>query len=198
MKHIYQQGTNGQTLLLLHGTGGNEYDLLPLAKMIDPEANVLSVRGNVLEYGMPRFFKRLAMGVFDMGSLVDETHNLFEFLHQASQDYGFDASRVCAVGYSNGANIAASVLLHFDHPFQKAILFHPMVPIRNLPKTDLSHTQVFIGAGKTDHLMKPEEVEELEALFRYHQAFVTVYWTNHGHQLNKEEIDASIQWYHHR
>jgi phospholipase/carboxylesterase len=196
MKHIFQKGTNNQTLLLLHGTGGNEYDLLPLAKMIDPEANVLSLRGNVLEYGMPRFFKRLAMGVFDLDSLIEETHVVYEFMKQSSIDYGFDISKVTAVGYSNGANMAASILLHFDHPFQKAILFHPMVPIRNLPKTNLSQTQIFIGAGKTDHLMKPEEVEELEALFRYHLASVTVYWTDHGHQLNKEEIDASITWYH--
>jgi phospholipase/carboxylesterase len=196
MKHIYHKGTNNQTLLLLHGTGGNEYDLLPLAKMIDPEANVLSLRGNVLEYGMPRFFKRLAMGVFDLDSLIEETHVVYDFMRQSSIDYGFDVSQVTAVGYSNGANMAASILLHFDHPFQKAILFHPMVPIRNLPKTDLSKTQIFIGAGKTDHLMKPEEVEELEALFRYHHASVNVYWTDHGHQLNKEEIDAAITWYH--
>jgi phospholipase/carboxylesterase len=196
MKHIYHKGTNAKTLLLLHGTGGNEYDLLPLAKMIDPFANVLSLRGNVLEYGMPRFFKRLAMGVFDMDSLIEETYHLYEFLQQASQDYGFDRQQVTAVGYSNGANMAASLLLHFDHPFEKAILYHPMVPIRNLPKTDLSRTSIFIGAGRTDHLMQPEEVDELEALFRYHQAKVTVFWTGLGHQLSKQEIDQSIAWYH--
>ena len=196
MKHIYQKGMSSKTLLLLHGTGGNEYDLLPLAKMIDPSANVLSVRGNVLEYGMPRFFKRLAMGVFDMDSLIEETYRLSDFIEQMSQDYGFDRKQVTAVGYSNGANIAASLLLHFDHPFEQAILYHPMVPIRNLPKTDLSSTRIFIGAGRTDHLMQPEEVEELEALFRYHDAQVTVFWTELGHQLSKQEIEHSIAWYH--
>lgn len=196
MKHIYQKGTHTKTLLLLHGTGGNEYDLLPLAKMIDPSANILSVRGNVLEYGMPRFFKRLAMGVFDLDSLIEETFHLYEFLKQSSIDYGFDLSQVTAVGYSNGANIAASMLLHFDHPFERAILYHPMVPIRNLPKTDLSKTRVFIGAGRTDHLMQPKEVDELEAMLRYHQASVITFWTDQGHQLSKAEIEASVMWYH--
>lgn len=107
MKHIYQAGTNDVTLLLLHGTGGNEFDLLPLAKHIDPNANVLSVRGNVLEYGMPRFFKRLAMGVFDMDSLAEETEALYQFVDDASKQYNFNRANVIPVGYSNGANIAA-------------------------------------------------------------------------------------------
>src|ERR1700722_13058207 len=116
MKHIFNKGTDSSkpTLLLLHGTGGNELNLLPLARRIDEEASVLSVRGNVLENGMPRFFKRLAEGVFDEEDLVFRTNELNEFLHDAASEHGFDRNEVIAVGYSNGANIAASLLFHYE------------------------------------------------------------------------------------
>jgi len=195
MKHIYQPGTSEITLLLLHGTGGNEFDLIDLAKHIDPSANILSVRGNVLEYGMPRFFKRLAMGVFDMDSLIEETENLYKFIDDSANQYNFDRSKVIALGYSNGANIAASILLHYDKPFYAAMLFHPMVPIRNLEKTNLKNTSIFIGAGKNDQMVPDGEVEELNAMFDRSEAKTTVFWTDHGHQLNKEEIDQAKIWY---
>src|SRR5690606_34628251 len=104
-----------RTLLLLHGTGGNENDLLPLANHIDPSANVLSVRGNVLENGMPRFFRRLAEGVFDEEDLIFRTKELNEFLDEAAEKYEFDRNNIIAVGYSNGANIAASLLFHYEN-----------------------------------------------------------------------------------
>ncbi|MDO9628796.1 MAG: alpha/beta hydrolase [Acholeplasmataceae bacterium] len=195
MKHIYQAGISDITFLLLHGTGGNEFDLLPLAKHIDLNANVLSIRGNVLEYGMPRFFKRLAMGVFDMDSLVEETENLYLFIDEASKQYGFDRLKVIVIGYSNGANIASSILLHYDNPFHAAMLFHPMVPIRNLGKTDLSLVSIFIGAGTNDQMTPEDEIDELNAMFDRAKAKTTVYWTSHGHQLNKEEIDQAKLWY---
>ena len=195
MKHIYEVGTSEITLLLLHGTGGNEFDLLPLAKHIDPTANVLSVRGNVLEYGMPRFFKRLAMGVFDMDSLIEETETLSSFIDESAIQYNFDRSKVIAVGYSNGANIAASMLLHYDQPFFAAMLFHPMVPIRNLEKTNLKNISIFIGAGKNDQMVPDGEIEELNAMFDRSEAKTTIFWSEHGHQLNKEEIDEAKIWY---
>ena len=195
MKHIYEVGTSEITLLLLHGTGGNEFDLLPLAKHIDPTANVLSVRGNVLEYGMPRFFKRLAMGVFDMDSLIEETETLSIFIDESAIQYNFDRSKVIAVGYSNGANIAASMLLHYDQPFFAAMLFHPMVPIRNLEKTNLKNISIFIGAGKNDQMVPDGEIEELNAMFDRSEAKTTIFWSEHGHQLNKEEIDEAKIWY---
>lgn len=195
MKHIYQEGASEITFLLLHGTGGNEFDLLPLAKHIDPSANVLSVRGNVLEYGMPRFFKRLAMGVFDMDSLIEETENLYQFINDSAIKYNFDRSKVVAIGYSNGANIAASILLHYNQPFYKAMLFHPMVPIRNLEKTDLKNVSIFIGAGKNDQMVPDGEIEELNAMFDRSEANTKVFWTEHGHQLSKEEIDQAKLWY---
>jgi phospholipase/carboxylesterase len=195
MKHIYQSGNSEITFLLLHGTGGNEFDLLPLAKHIDPNANVLSVRGNVLEYGMPRFFKRLAMGVFDMDSLIQETETLYHFIDDSAKQYHFDRSKVIALGYSNGANIAASILLHYDQAFHAAMLFHPMVPIRNLEKTNLKDVSIFIGAGKNDQMVPDGEIEELNAMFDRAEAITNVFWTEHGHQLNKEEIDQAKIWY---
>src|SRR4051812_42563939 len=110
MKHIFKKGVQKEapTLVLFHGTGGTEHDLLPLAKMISPASSVLSVRGNVLENGMPRFFRRLAEGVFDEADLIFRTKEVKDFLDQAADQYGFDRGNLCAVGYSNGANIAGS------------------------------------------------------------------------------------------
>lgn len=151
MKHIFNAGKvpAKPTLLLLHGTGGNEMDLLPLAGRIDDEASVLSVRGNVLENGMPRFFRRLAEGVFDEQDLIFRTKELNEFLDEAAEKYGFDRDNVIAVGYSNGANIAASLLFHYQNALKGAILHHPMVPIKGIQLPDLTGTPVFIGAEQT-------------------------------------------------
>ncbi len=124
MKHVFQKGkdTSKPVLLLLHGTGGNELDLLPLAEIMDPEASVLSVRGNVLENGMPRFFRRLAEGIFDEEDLIFRTKELNEFLDGAAKTYEFDRNNIVAIGYSNGANIAASLLFHYDNAL-KALCF---------------------------------------------------------------------------
>src|SRR5699024_2684437 len=134
MKHIFKQGTNQDkpVLLFLHGTGGNEHDLVKLADIIDPEASVLSVRGNVSENGMPRFFKRLAAGVFDEEDLILRTEELYNFLDEAAQEHGFDRKQVTAIGYSNGANIAASLLFHYENALEGAVLHHPMVPRRRI------------------------------------------------------------------
>lgn len=134
MKHVFQKGNDSSrpTLLLLHGTGGNEHDLLPLAEIIDKDANVLSVRGNVLENGMPRFFKRLAEGVFDEEDLIFRTTELNNFLDEAAEKYEFDRTNITAVGYSNGANIAASLMFHYENALKTAILHHPMVPRRGI------------------------------------------------------------------
>ncbi|WP_077212085.1 alpha/beta hydrolase [Bacillus dakarensis] len=197
MKHIFQKGKNDSkpTLLLLHGTGGNELDMLPLAGRVDDEASILSVRGNVLENGMPRFFRRLAEGVFDEEDLVFRTKELYQFLDEASQQYSFDRGNIVAIGYSNGANIAASMLFHYQDALKGAILHHPMVPRRGIDLPDLSGTSVFMGAGTNDPICPAAESTELQALLENANAKVELYWENRGHQLTIEEVDAAAQWY---
>lgn len=197
MKHIFNQGQDPTkpTLLLLHGTGGNELDLLPLAGRIDDEASVLSVRGSVLENGMPRFFRRLAEGVFDEEDLVFRTKELNEFLDEAAEKYKFDRNNIIAIGYSNGANIAASLLFHYQHALKGAILHHPMVPRRGIDLPDLSGKSVFIAAGTNDPICLPMETAELESLLKNANATVELHWENRGHQLTVEEVEASTKWY---
>jgi phospholipase/carboxylesterase len=197
MKHFYQKGKDPQkpTLLLLHGTGGNELDLLPLAGRIDENAGILSVRGNILENGMPRFFRRLAEGVFDIEDLKFRTKELNEFLDEAAEKYEFDRSNILAVGYSNGANIAASLLFHYEHALKAAILHHPMVPLRGLKLPNLDGVSVFIGAGTNDPICPPEESTELQQLLEGANAKVELHWENRGHQLTAEEVEAAAQWY---
>jgi len=196
MKHIFQKGKDlaKPTLLLLHGTGGNELDLLPLAGMIDDEASVLSVRGNVLENGMPRFFRRLAEGVFDEEDLVFRTQELNEFLDEAARKYDFDRNNMIAIGYSNGANIAASLLFHYQNALKAAILHHPMVP-RRIELPDLTGTNVFIVAGTNDPICSPLESKELQALLQAANATVELHWENRGHQLTREEVEEAAKWY---
>lgn len=197
MKHLFQKGNDldHTTLLLLHGTGGTEQDLLPLAQTIDPDANILSVRGNVLENGMPRFFRRLAEGVFDEEDLVFRTNELYEFLDEATGKYGFDREQLLAIGYSNGANIAASLLFHYQDALKGAVLHHPMIPRRGIELPDLSGTPVFIGAGKNDPLCSAKETVELQTLLEQANANVHLHWENNGHQLTGTEVDAAREWY---
>lgn len=194
MQHIFQKGTIDTTLLLLHGTGGTERDLLPIAEMISPSSNVLSVRGNVLENGMPRFFRRLAEGVFDIEDLVFRTKELQEFLDAAAVQYEFDRSKVIAIGYSNGANIAGSLVFHYENALQAAILFHPMVPRRGIALPALTGMPVFIGAGKNDPICPPQETHDLAALLQDAGADVELYWHSFGHQLTRDEVDAAKVW----
>lgn len=197
MKHIFNKGQDPTkpTFLLLHGTGGNELDLLPLAGIIDDEASVLSVRGNILENGMPRFFKRLAEGVFDEEDLIFRTKELNEFLDDAAEKYGFDRNNVIALGYSNGANIAASLLFHYQNALKGAILHHPMVPRKGIELPDLSGKTVFIAAGTNDPICSPMESAELKSLLEKANADVELHWENKGHQLTMQEVEAAANWY---
>lgn len=197
MKHVFQKGNDSSrpTLLLLHGTGGNEHDLLPLAEIIDKDANVLSVRGNVLENGMPRFFKRLAEGVFDEEDLIFRTTELNNFLDEAAEKYEFDRTNITAVGYSNGANIAASLMFHYENALKTAILHHPMVPRRGIKLPNLAEKRVFIAAGTNDPICPPQESEELNELLANAGAEVELHWENRGHQLTMNEVNAATAWY---
>ena len=197
MKHIFKEGQPGNqnTLLLLHGTGGDENDLLPLVNLIDPGAAVLSVRGNFNEEGMNRFFRRSSEGVFDQDDLVLKTKELYDFTLEAAAEYGFDRNHVVAVGYSNGANIAASVLYHYENPLKGAVLFHPMVPRRDIQVPKISDIPVFIGAGTNDPICSPDEAKELNEAFTKAGGDVMLHWTDHGHQLTQEEVNQAGSWY---
>lgn len=197
MKHIFKEGKdlNGQTLLLLHGTGGSENDLLPLADEYNADANVLSVRGNVSENGMARFFKRLEEGVFDIEDLKFRTHELYEFLDSAAEQYGFNRKNIVAVGYSNGANIAGSLLFHYSDALAGALLHHPMVPLRGISLPNLSGIPVFIGAGTNDPICPAEESTELNDLLTDAGAKVMLHWESYGHQLTAPEVQAASEWF---
>src|SRR6266566_2366442 len=172
--HEFVPGTSERTLLLLHGTGGNERDLIPLGRELDSSAGLLSPRGKVLENGMPRFFRRLAEGVFDLEDLTKRTNELADFVAAAAQHYGFASDNVISVGYSNGANIAAGVLLLRLGILRGALLFRAMVPLvpENLP--DLSSVDVWIGAGDQDPIIPASEAQRLAKLFRDAGADVTI------------------------
>jgi len=189
-----QTGQQSPTLLLLHGTGGDENDLLNLGRMLAPGAALLSPRGNVLENGMPRFFKRLAEGVFDVPDLIQHTHELADFVESASRAYGFDADRVIAVGFSNGANIAASMLLLQPQVLAAAVLLHPMVPFEPEGTPDLTGKRVFIGAGRRDPLIPMQNTEQLVQLLQRAGATVEAHWHNGGHTITHEEIRDAKQW----
>ena len=195
--HNYISAPNGpsaETLLLLHGTGGDENDLLPLGRLLDPNSNLLSPRGTVLENGMPRFFRRLSEGVFDVPDLIAQSQALAEFVSDAATTYGFDPARVTAAGFSNGANIAAAVLLLHPGVLRAAILLHPMVPLVPDTLPDLKEVGVFIGAGRRDPIASVAETERLAALLGDAGAEVTVSWQPGGHALTREEADAAAAW----
>lgn len=196
MRHIFLPGRASRpTLFLLHGSGGSEQDLLPVAEMLDPKASVLSVRGNVLENGMSRYFRRLAPGIFDEEDLLIRTQELNQFLAQAAKEYVFDRENVIALGYSNGANIAASLLFHIPSAFKGAILHHPMVPRRGVTLPDLNSVPVFIGAGENDEICPPQESRDLSNILTDAGATVTIHWESNGHRLTQTEVEAAAAWY---
>ncbi|WP_338079474.1 alpha/beta hydrolase [Aquibacillus halophilus] len=197
MKHIFREGSDKSkpVLLLLHGTGGTEQDLLPLGDMIDSTASVLSVRGNVSENGMPRYFRRIAEGVFDEEDLIFRTKELNEFLGEAAEKYQFNRNNIIAIGYSNGANIAGSLLFHYENALKGAMLHHPMVPRRGVELPNLAGLPVFISAGENDPICPAQETKDLDELLSKAGATVEVHWENNGHQLTQTEVSAAADWY---
>ncbi len=192
--HRYIPGSSNRTLLLLHGTGGNEDDLLSLGRELDPAAALLSPRGQVLENGQPRFFRRLAEGVFDLEDLKERTNDLADFILAAANEYGFERNQLIAVGYSNGANIAASILLLRPRVLSNAALFRAMVPIEPEQASDLSHAHVWIGSGKHDSIIDRREPERLAEMLRNSGAHVSLQFFEAGHGLTKSDLMAARQW----
>jgi phospholipase/carboxylesterase len=193
--HRFEKGTSKRTLLLLHGTGGNESDLLDLGRTIDPDASLLSPRGKVLENGAPRFFRRLAEGVFDEADVVRRAGELSDFVNAAIAEYRIDPAQLVAVGYSNGANIAAAMLLLGNAVFPKAILFRAMVPLSSLERApSLGGKQVLLSAGKFDPIARADTVGALAGLLRQAGAEVAVQIRPVGHELSSEDVVAAREW----
>jgi predicted esterase len=194
--HVYQPPATagGAVLLLLHGTGGNEHDLVPLANMLVPGAGILSPRGQVLERGMPRFFRRLAEGVFDIEDLKVRTAELADFVAAAAVEHGFSARDVTAVGFSNGANIAGALLLLRPDVLGAAVLLRAMVPLTPDTLPTIPQTPVLISNGRMDPIVSAEETERLAALLRSAGADVTVAWQNSGHELTDRDVTTAREW----
>ncbi len=192
--HEFVPGKSNRTLLLLHGTGGNERDLIPLGHELDPDASLLSPRGKALENGMPRFFRRLAEGVFDLEDLQKRTNELADFVSSAAKRYEIDSENIVAVGYSNGANIAASILLLRPEILSAAVLFRAMVPLTPEKHPNLSSKSVFISAGASDPIVPTSETKALAELLLSAGADVTVHFLQSGHGLTSDDVDLARNW----
>jgi predicted esterase len=195
--HVYTPGpaspSSSPTLLLLHGTGGDEHDMLTLGGLM-PGANLLSPRGQVLENGKPRFFRRIAEGVFDVDDLRRRAADLAAFVASAAAAYGFDASRVYAMGYSNGANIASATALLHPGILRGAVLFRAMVPLEPDPLPRLPDFRALISNGRMDPLVSNDETKRLAQLLQRAGAAVEVHWQPAGHQLMPADFNAARQW----
>jgi phospholipase/carboxylesterase len=194
--HIYREPArpDAPVLVLLHGTGGDERDLLPLGEMLDPGAGILSPRGNVLERGMPRFFRRISEGVFDEEDLKRRAEELAGFLHAARNRYGLEGRTLVAVGFSNGANIAGGVLLLHPGALGAAVLIRAMVPLVPDPVPNLEGAPVLIRNGRRDPLIPPAEGERLAGLLRSAGGRVDLEWSDAGHELTMEDVARAREW----
>jgi len=193
-EYVAPTSDSGVTILLLHGTGGNETSLLPIAKRAAPGAGILSLRGNVLEGAAPRFFRRHAEGVLDLEDLAVRTDELHGYLDIAAEHYGFDRTKVIAFGFSNGANIAASLLLRHPGSVAQAVLLAPMLPFTPEDTIDLTGTRVFIGAGRNDALVPTTQTQLLADVLTNAGADVTLHWEDGGHSVTASELAAVASW----
>lgn len=180
--------TRDITVLLLHGTGGDENDLVPIGRAVAPGAALLSPRGNVLENGAPRFFRRLSPGVFDEDDMRLRAQELVEFLSK------FQTKNLWALGYSNGANIAAALMLLHPGVLKGAVLLRPMTPLTPDPLPDLIGTHVLIQAGDEDALTTPENTKGLARLLSSCGSKVEVRWMDAGHDLGPGDFQAAKEF----
>lgn len=192
--HVYEDGSSPLTLLLLHGTGGDERALLSIGRQLAPNAKLLSPRGKVMEGTLTRFFRRLAEGVFDVEDLIFRTGEMAEFVRKAAEHYGFDAKSVVAVGYSNGANVAGALMLLHPDVLAGAVLLRPMVPL--LPETlpSLEGRSVLVAAGDRDELIPNDQPEALAKMLEQAGADVTLRWEPATHKLTGRELDDATAW----
>jgi phospholipase/carboxylesterase len=189
-----EDSASGETLLVLHGTGGDENDLISIGQAIAPGAAILSPRGNVLENGAPRFFRRISEGVFDPKEVRARAEELARFIRAAVVTYRLDPARIFALGYSNGANIASTVMLIEPGLLQGSILLRPMLVYEPPEQSDLSGSAIFISAGRMDPIAPESSVEQLAALFEAAHADVTLKWQLAGHSLVPGDVREASEW----
>ena len=194
--HRYAAGksASSRVLLLLHGTGGDESDLLPLGRELDPDAILLSPRGKVSENGSARFFRRFAEGVFDEEDVIRRANELADFVTLAASHYSFHPADVIAVGYSNGANIGAAMMLLRPESLSAGILLRAMVPLSQPAASDLTGKRVLISAGRHDPIVPAENAERLAALLRQRGASVSLEVQQASHGLVSEDLVVARQW----
>jgi len=196
MEYDFIAGKNARTLVLLHGTGGTKEDLVPLARYIDKEANILALQGDVEEEGMKRFFRRIKPGVFDEADVKTRSANLLEFLDETIQKHDLGDTKLIGLGYSNGANLLTALLYEKKHPFSALFLHHPMVPYKNGAPSEQDGLPIFIGAGKNDPICTSEQSMTLAKLLNHNGCDVDIHWHDNGHQLSQGELDAAKAFYH--
>ncbi|MBO0481957.1 alpha/beta hydrolase [Candidatus Enterococcus courvalinii] len=195
MDYIFEQGTkNAAKFILLHGTGGDEHSLLELARFIDPDSTILSFRGNIQENGMNRFFKRHALNQFDLNSLEKETDNLLKQIKEISTEKKIPLENWILLGYSNGANIAAHLLLEREHGLSKGIFFHPMSLGVNNHSIDGKKQKVWLSYGQQDPIVSKESFNELVNEFERSGSIFSVYSSNQGHELRMAELESAKTW----
>lgn len=192
--HVFQPGLQNQTLLLLHGTGGTEQEMLVMGKTLNPTANLLSVRGKVIEHGMARFFTRISPGVFNPEEIRVRSHELSAFIKAASSHYNFKLSELIPIGYSNGANIILSLLLTEPALFSKAVLLRPMCVFRPTVLPSLINTSLFVATGEKDRVVSEHENAQLLALLQDTGATVSVYKNPEHHNLTSSDIEKAGEW----
>ena len=182
------------TLLTLHGTGGDENDLIPLGRTLLPGAPMLSPRGNVSEGGALRFFRRQAEGVLDLADLAAKSSDMECWVAAAITTYDLTADKIIAVGFSNGANLAASMFLRGTRVLSAGVLLSPMIPFRPESQPNLSGTPIFVGAGRNDPIVPADQARALIEELRSSGATVTEHWMTGGHGITPDEMRAAQAW----
>lgn len=194
MHSLFRESSGPRTIVVCHGTGGDEKSLVWLAEALDPEAAILSPRGDVSENGMPRFFRRFAEGVFDLDDVQARAEAFGDFVLNTMSEHRRDLSKVCGVGYSNGANILAQTALLRPTVFASLVLFRPMQVLEEVGQPDLSELSVWISAGERDPIVPVQTVERLATQFIDHGATLDLNWQTGGHDLSRDEIELAKAW----
>lgn len=195
MLHIFKEGKKGSPVfVVLHGTGGTEHDLIPLAEMLNDDYSILSIRGNVQEGGMNRYFKRHGEGQYDMEDLELRGKELFDFIKESAEKYDFKTEDAIPIGFSNGSNIAINMMLRDEADFKKALLFAPLYPVDLSDNNkDMSDVKVFLSLGKGDPIVPEAESEKVVEIYKERGADVKYSWVN-GHSLPQEVVVEAREW----